>query len=171
MNIKNFKYDETKKAFKNKMILTATLIGIIGLSMTGCVQKQDFKQLDINKVQTESTTIDERKEYYSELEKMIEGLSDNEYDKYAIDLKEEFEGAPADDTIMILRNDNVYKGVIKTSESKTKLSPGVYKVISLNEPDDESSFGEIELLDSGEEVTIKVDYNTYKVSISNHKAK
>lgn len=172
MNIRNFEYDATKKAFKEKLILTATLMGIIGFTLTGCVAKPTtFKELDRNKVQTETTTYDERKEYYKEIDKMFRNLSQEDKEEYMIDVNVIFVGAPEDDKIMFLRNDGVYKGDLKTTESKTKLTPGVYKVISLNAEEGEGLLGEIELLEPGEDVTIKVDYNSKTATVSNHKAK
>ena len=71
-----------------------------------------------------------------------------------------------DDDIIFLRNDNVYKGDLYDGDDSIGLPPGIYRVISEKVDGHQSNFGEISILTPGEDVTLNVDYNSYKASIS-----
>ncbi len=148
---------------KKEIILIFTCAFV--LLLTGCTGGK-YKKLDRSKVETSSTSIDERREYYEGMDSMIDDMSDEEYEKYCIKLNVEYINPDLSDTIMFLRNDDVYKGDLKTTEHHTKLAPGVYRVISLRLPKDQAVFGEIEILESGKTVTLTLDYDHSTLKLS-----
>lgn len=152
---------------------------LVSLLLSGCVQQpnpdadpkpdaNEFKELDRNQVATDLSDIIDREKYYEEhVDNVLDDLSESEIDKYLVTIHFTFKNmdkASDDEMIMFLRNDNVLKGDLAIHKSNTfQAGPGVYRVISLKLPKDESIFGEIELLQPGADVQFEIDYATHTV--------
>jgi len=173
MEIRNLKFDLSKKAFSKKVVLITISI-LTGLSMTSCSlnDNQTLPEIDKNKIETKDTTLEDRKKYYDEIDKMIDKLSEKEKDIYYIGINVEFQNAPPEeDTIMFLRNDNEFKGDLTTNDNFIELSPGIYKVISSNITENNGNLGEIEVLEVGKDLSLTIDYNNKTATVSPHMTK
>ena len=128
-----------------KKIAAMAIISVaVVLSITGCNQNADedsvFHTLDIEQLETDTTDINDRAEYY-----------DKNYEE---------------DYIIFLRNDNVYEGDLYDGDDTIGLSPGIYRVISSKaEGGRGAALGDIYLLKPGEDVTLNVDYTSSKATI------
>lgn len=168
MKIKNLKFDLSKNAFSKKVVLITISI-LTSLSMTSCSlnDKQTYPEIDRDKIKTEDTTLEDRKKYYDEIDKMINKLSEEEKENYYIDINVEFQNVLAEeDTIMFLRNDNEFKGDLTTNDNFIELPPGIYKVISNNTTENSGNLGEIEVLEIGKDLNLTIDYNSKTATLS-----
>lgn len=151
---------------KSKLVL-ATLSLAVGLSLTGCGTDK-YSELDINRINTATTTLDDREEYYQKhVEEVQNNMTDAEKEVYYINLDIERIGDdsyPNDDLIFI-RNDNVIKASISNNRKQISLEPGIYEIRSHNVEENYGSLGEIEILKPGENVKLTVNYDTKTVSI------
>ena len=139
------------------------------LSITGCNQNADedsaFQTLDIEQLETDTTDINDRAEYYDKnVDDRIDEMTDEEKEKFYVNLTLTYTGREyyEEDYIIFLRNDNVYEG------DTIGLSPGIYRVISSKaEGGRGAALGDIYLLTPGEDVTLNVDYTSSKATIIN----
>ena len=139
------------------------------LSITGCNQNADedsaFQTLDIEQLETDTTDINDRAEYYDKnVDDRIDEMTDEEKEKFYVNLTLTYTGREyyEEDYIIFLRNDNVYEG------DTIGLSPGIYRVISSKaEGGRGAALGYIYLLTPGEDVTLNVDYTSSKATIIN----
>lgn len=144
------------------------------LSITGCNQNADedsvFQTLDIEQLETDTTDINDRAEYYDKnVDDRIDEMTDEEKEKFYVNLTLTYTGREyyEEDYIIFLRNDNVYKGDLYDGDDTIGLPPGIYKVISEKIEGHDSDLGEIYLLTPGEAVTMNVDYTSLKATITN----
>ena len=169
----------TKKNIKKKFALVAISVAI-GSMATGCNQNINsnqyinenngiYQQLNEEKLDSNTTDINDRADYYEKyVEDKMDKMSESEKLNYYVNVKVNYIGRENydDDDIIFLRNDNVYKGDLYDGDDSIGLPPGIYRVISEKVDGHQSSFGEISILTPGEDVTLNVDYNSYKASIS-----
>lgn len=87
------------------------------LSITGCNQNADedsaFQTLDIEQLETDTTDINDRAEYYDKnVDDRIDEMTDEEKEKFYVNLTLTYTGREyyEEDYIIFLRNDNVYEG-------------------------------------------------------------
>lgn len=158
-----------------KKIATMAIISMaVVLSITGCNQNADedsaFQTLDIEQLETDTTDINDRAEYYDKnVDDRIDEMNDEEKEKFYVNLTLTYTGREyyEEDYIIFLRNDNVYKGDLYDGDDTIGLPPGIYKVISEKIEGHDSDLGEIYLLTPGEAVTMNVDYTSLKATITN----
>lgn len=146
---------------------------------TGCSHSQSadtdsdtdsvYQTLDVKQLESETTDVNDRADYYDKnVDNRIEEMTDEEKEKFYVNLtvtytgRENYDG----DYIIFLRNDNVYEGDLYDGDDTIGLAPGVYRIIS-SKADDNGNFGEIYILTPGEDVTMSVDYNSFKATITN----
>lgn len=93
-----------------------------------------------------------------------ETLDEKQLD-FFVDVTVDYNGRDShpEDDIIFLRNDNVYEGDLYDGDDTISLPPGVYRIISEQV---DGNFGEIKLLTPGEEVRLKIDYDSKKASVS-----
>ena len=146
-------------------IISMTVVSAI----TGCSQDTDtdsdsaFQPLDVEQLESDTTDIDDRAEYYEKnVEDCMDEMTSEEKEKYYVNLTVTYTGREnyEEDDIIFLRNDNVYKGDFYDGDDTIGLSPGIYKVISEKIEGYDSDLGEIYLLTPGEAVTMNVDYTS-----------
>ena len=135
-----------------KIAAMAIISMAVVLSITGCNQNADedsaFQTLDIEQLETDTTDINDRAEYYDKnVDDRIDEMTDEEKEKFYVNLTLTYTGREyyEEDYIIFLRNDNVYEG----------------DTIGL------SALGDIYLLTPGEDVTLNVDYTSSKATIIN----
>ena len=179
MRISNFKNYVDWKNIKEKFALVAISVAI-GSMATGCNQNINsnqyinenngiYQQLNEEKLDSNTTDINDRADYYEKyVEDKMDKMSESEKLNYYVNVKVNYIGRENydDDDIIFLRNDNVYKGDLYDGDDSIGLPPGIYRVISEKVDGHQSNFGEISILKPGEDVTLNVDYNSYKASIS-----
>ena len=114
-----------------KIAAMAIISMAVVLSITGCNQNADedsaFQTLDIEQLETDTTDINDRAEYYDKnVDDRIDEMTDEEKEKFYVNLTLTYTGREyyEEDYIIFLRNDNVYEG------DTIGLSPGIYRVIS-----------------------------------------
>ena len=177
MKINNFKNYVDWKSIKKKFALVAISVAI-GSMVTGCnqnVNNEEVSNTNINiyqslseeKLDTDTTTVEERAAYYDKyVDNIFEEMTDAEKLNYYVNIKvnytgrENFEG----DNIIFLRNDNVYEGDLFDGDDTIGIAPGVYRIISAK-AEENGNFGDITILTPGEDITLNVDYNNYKVTV------
>ena len=151
-----------------KKIAAMAIISVaVVLSITGCNQNADedsaFQTLDIEQLETDTTDINDRAEYYDKnVDDRIDEMTDEEKEKFYVNLTLTYTGREyyEEDYIIFLRNDNVYEG------DTIGLSPGIYRVISSKaEGGRGAALGDIYLLTPGGDVTLNVDYTSSKATI------
>lgn len=124
--------------------------------------KLDRKMLD-----TETTDIDDRAEYYdTHVTHVMNYMDEDEKADYRVKINMKYVGAEEykGDYISFLRNDNVISGFVYTLEVEdTELRPGIYQAISSELDEEHCNFGEFEILTPGEEITLEIDYTTHTV--------
>ena len=151
-------------------IISMTVVSAI----TGCSQATDtesaFQTLDVEQLESETTDINDRAEYYEKnVEDRMDEMTSEEKEKYYVNLTVTYTGREnyEEDDIIFLRNDNVYKGDLYDGDDTIGLPPGIYKVISEKIEGHDSDLGEIYLLTPGEAATMNVDYTSLKATITN----
>lgn len=179
MRISNFKNYVDWKNIKKKFALVAISVAI-GSMATGCNQNINsnqyinenngiYQQLNEEKLDSDTTDINDRADYYEKyVDDKIDKMSESEKLNYYVNIKVNYTGREnySGDDIIFLRNDNVYEGDLYDGDDSIGLPPGIYRVISEKVDGHQSNFGEISILTPGEDVTLNVDYNSYKASIS-----
>ena len=157
-----------------KIAAMAIISMAVVLSITGCNQNADedsaFQTLDIEQLETDTTDINDRAEYYDKnVDDRIDEMTDEEKEKFYVNLTLTYTGREyyEEDYIIFLRNDNVYEGDLYDGDDTIGLPPGIYKVISEKIEGHDSDLGEIYLLTPGEAVIMNVDYTSLKATITN----
>ena len=95
---------------------------------------QKIKKLDPKKLDSETTDINDRADYY---EKYVtepgDDMDEEERSKYRVTLHMIYKNAEQyqQDMIIFLRNDNVVEGSMDVGEPDIGLLPGVFRVISM----------------------------------------
>lgn len=178
MKINNFKNYVDWKNIKKKFALVAISVAI-GSMVTGCTQNISNQQTSNNNISiyqslseeqlnTDTTTVEDRAAYYDKyVDDRIDKMTDAERLNFYVNIKVNYIGREnfEDDNIIFLRNDNVYEGDLYDGDDTIGLAPGVYRIIS-SKAEENGNFGDISILTPGEDVTLNVDYNSYKASIS-----
>lgn len=132
---------------------------------------QKIKKLDPEKLNSETTDINDRADYY---EKYVTEPGDNmdeeERSKYRVTLHMVYKNAEQyqQDMIIFLRNDNVVEGSMDVGEPDIGLLPGVFRVISMMIEGHDLNLGEIEILEPGTEYTLTIDYAQKKAILSDY---
>ena len=95
-----------------KIAAMAIISMAVVLSITGCNQNADedsaFQILDIEQLETDTTDINDRAEYYDKnVDDRIDEMTDEEKEKFYVNLTLTYTGR---EYIIFLRNDNVYEG-------------------------------------------------------------
>ena len=99
-----------------KIAAMAIISMAVVLSITGCNQNADedsaFQTLDIEQLETDTTDINDRAEYYDKnVDDRIDEMTDEEKEKFYVNLTLTYTGEYyEEDYIIFLRNDNVYEG-------------------------------------------------------------
>ena len=100
-----------------KIAAMAIISMAVVLSITGCNQNADedsaFQTLDIEQLETDTTDINDRAEYYDKnVDDRIDEMTDEEKEKFYVILTLRYTGRDyyVEDYIIFLRNDNVYEG-------------------------------------------------------------
>ena len=100
-----------------KIAAMAIISMAVVLSITGCNQNADedsaFQTLDIEQLETDTTDINDRAEYYDKnVDDRIDEMTDEEKEKFYVNLTLTYTGIEyyEEDYIIFLRNDNVYEG-------------------------------------------------------------
>ena len=117
---------------------------------------QKIKKLDPEKLDSETTDINDRADYY---EKYVtepgDDMDEEERSKYRVTLHMSYKNAEQyqQDMIIFLR---------------IGLLPGVFRVISMMIEGHDSNLGEIEILEPGMEYTLTIDYAQKKAILSDY---
>lgn len=149
---------------------------------TGCSHSQSadtdsdtdpvYQTLDVKQLETDTTNIHDRADYYDKhIDDRIEEMTDEERKKFYVNLtltytgRENYEG----DYIIFLRNDNVYEGDLYDGDDTIGIAPGIYRLISgkAGGQGEGAALGDLYILTPGEDVTLNVDYNSEKATIIN----
>ena len=103
-------------SYNFKKIAAMAIISMTVVSaITGCSQDTDsaFQTLDVEQLESETTDINDRAEYYEKnVEDRMDEMTSEEKEKYYVNLTVTYTGREnyEEDDIIFLRNDNVYKG-------------------------------------------------------------
>lgn len=104
-----------------KIAAMAIISMAVVLSITGCNQNADadsaFQTLDIEQLETDTTDINDRAEYYDKnVDDRIDEMTDEEKEKFYVNLTLTYTGREyyEEDYIIFLRNDNVYEAIFMT---------------------------------------------------------
>lgn len=133
---------------------------------------QKIKKLDPEKLNSETTDINDRADYY---EKYVtepgDDMDEEERSKYRVTLHMIYKNAEQyqQDMIIFLRNDNVVQGSMDVGEPDIGLLPGVFRVICMMLEGHDANLGEIEILEPGMEYTLTIDYDQKKAILSDYK--
>lgn len=133
---------------------------------------QKIKKLDPEKLDSETTDINDRADYY---EKYVtepgDDMDEEERSKYRVTLHMIYKNAEQyqQDMIIFLRNDNVVQGSMDVGEPDIGLLPGVFRVICMMLEGHDANLGEIEILEPGMEYTLTIDYDQKKAILSDYK--
>ena len=133
---------------------------------------QKIKKLDPEKLNSETTDINDRADYY---EKYVtepgDDMDEEERSKYRVTLHMVYKNAEQyqQDMIIFLRNDNVVQGSMDVGEPDIGLLPGVFRVICMMLEGHDANLGEIEILEPGMEYTLTIDYDQKKAILSDYK--
>lgn len=152
------------------VLVLCCIVFISGCNMSG-QDNQKIKKLDPEKLDSETTDINDRADYY---EKYVTEPGDNmdeeERSKYRVTLHMVYKNAEQyqQDMIIFLRNDNVVEGSMDVGEPDIGLLPGVFRVISMMIEGHDSNLGEIEILEPGMEYTLTIDYAQKKAILSDY---
>lgn len=152
------------------VLVLCCIVFISGCNMSG-QDNQKIKKLDPEKLDSETTDINDRADYY---EKYVTEPGDNmdeeERSKYRVTLHMVYKNAEQyqQDMIIFLRNDNVVEGSMDVGEPDIGLLPGVFRVISMMIAEHDSNLGEIEILEPGMEYTLTIDYAQKKAILSDY---
>ena len=157
-----------------KIAAMAVISAAVVSTITGCSQNADadsmFQTLDIEQIETDTTDIDDRADYYDKyIDNRIEEMTDEERKKFYVNItltytgRENYEG----DNIIFLRNDNVYEGDLYNGDDTIGIAPGIYRLISCKAGGQGAALGDLYILTPGEDVTLNVDYNSEKATIIN----
>ena len=153
------------------ILLLCCIVFISGCNMPG-QDNQKIKKLDPEKLDSETTDINDRADYY---EKYVtepgDDMDEEERSKYRVTLHMIYKNAEQyqQDMIIFLRNDNVVEGSMDVGEPDIGLLPGVFRVISMMIEGHDSNLGEIEILEPGMEYTLTIDYAQKKAILSDYK--
>ena len=125
-------------------IISMTVVSAI----TGCSQDTDsaFQTLDVEQLESETTDINDRAEYYKKyVEDKLDDMTREEKLDFFVDVTVDYNGRDShpEDDIIFLRNDNVYEGDLYDGDDTISLPPGVYRIISEQV---DGNLGEIKLL-------------------------
>lgn len=152
------------------VLLLCCIVFISGCNMPG-QDDQKIKKLDPEKLDSETTDINDRADYY---EKYVtepgDDMDEEERSKYRVTLHMIYKNAEQyqQDMIIFLRNDNVVEGSMDVGEPDIGLLPGVFRVISMMIEGHDSNLGEIEILEPGMEYTLTIDYAQKKAILSDY---
>lgn len=151
---------------KTRLVL-ATLSLAAGLSLSGCSTNK-YSELNVNMINSEDTTVKDRKEYYEEnVDELLYKMNEAEKENYYVNVELEYVGEEnyKGDNIMFLRNDDTYMGDIRNSSNQIYITPGIHRVVSRDVLENNGILGEIEVLKPGETVKLIVNYDTKTVTI------
>lgn len=133
---------------------------------------QKIKKLDPEKLNSETTDINDCADYY---EKYVtepgDHMDEEERSKYRVTLHMVYKNAEQyqQDMIIFLRNDNVVQGSMDVGEPDIGLLPGVFRVICMMLEGHDANLGEIEILEPGMEYMLTIDYDQKKAILSDYK--
>ena len=133
---------------------------------------QKIKKLDHEKLNSETTDINDRADYYEKyVTEPSDHMDEEERSKYHVTLHMVYENAEQyqQDMIIFLRNDNVVQGSMDVGEPDIGLLPGVFRVICMMLEGHDANLGEIEILEPGMEYTLTIDYDQKKAILSDYK--
>ena len=154
---------------KKKKVFAAALI-ILLVALAGCGENTEnagrYETLDEKQLDSDQTDINDRAEYYKKyVEEKLDDMTREEKLDFFVDVTVDYSGRDShpEDDIIFLRNDNVYEGDLYDGDDTISLPPGIYRIISEQV---DGNFGEIKLLTPGEEVRLKIDYDSKKASVS-----
>lgn len=164
--------ERRKKSHEKRIsvLLLCCIVFISGCNMPG-QDDQKIKKLDPEKLDSETTDINDRADYY---EKYVtepgDQMDEEERSKYRVTLHMVYKNAEQyqQDMIIFLRNDNVVEGSMDVGEPDIGLLPGVFRVISMMIEEHDSNLGEIEILEPGMEYTLTIDYAQKKAILSDY---
>ena len=153
------------------ILILCCITFISGCNMPG-QDDQKIKKLDPEKLDSETTDINDRADYY---EKYVtepgDDMDEEERSKYRVTLHMIYKNAEQyqQDMIIFLRNDNVVQGSMDVGEPDIGLLPGVFRVICMMLEGHDANLGEIEILEPGMEYTLTIDYDQKKAILSDYK--
>ena len=153
------------------ILILCCITFISGCNMTGG-DDQKIKKLDPEKLNSETTDINDRADYY---EKYVtepgDHMDEEERSKYRVTLHMVYKNAEQyqQDMIIFLRNDNVVQGSMDVGEPDIGLLPGVFRVICMMLEGHDANLGEIEILEPGMEYKLTIDYDQKKAILSDYK--
>lgn len=153
------------------ILILCCIIFISGCNMTGR-DDQKIKKLDPEKLNSETTDINDRADYYEKyVTEPSDHMDEEERSKYRVTLHMVYENAEQyqQDMIIFLRNDNVVQGSMDVGEPDIGLLPGVFRVICMMLEGHDANLGEIEILEPGMEYTLTIDYDQKKAILSDYK--
>lgn len=160
-------YINRNRSKKKKMFAAALTILLVTLA--GCGENTEnagaYETLDEKQLDSDRTDINDRAEYYEKyVEDKLDDMTREEKLDFFVDVTVDYSGRDShpEDDIIFLRNDNVYEGDLYDGDDTISLPPGIYRIISEQV---DGNFGEIKLLTPGEEVRLKIDYDSQKASI------
>lgn len=133
---------------------------------------QKIKKLDPEKLNSETTDINDRADYYEKyVTEPSDDMDEEERSKYRVTLHMVYKNAEQyqQDMIIFLRNDNVVEGSMDVGEPDIGLLPGVFRVICMMLEGHDANLGEIEILEPGMEYTLTIDYDQKKAILSDYK--
>ena len=156
------------------LALVIVLAGCGSTELSGQTEDADaagtdlfYAPLDRNKIDSETTTVADRAEYYKEtVDHVVKRMTEEEQDAFYVTLNVVYasEIIP-NDNLIFFRNDDVYEGDIRSSETQIQVVPGIYSVISHKTEENNGNLGEIELLVPGEVVTLVIDYDAHTATL------
>lgn len=148
------------------ILLLCLITGLGGCGVTG-EPDQKIKTLDAEKVDSETTDINDRAAYYEKyVDDPRQDMDKKECYKYYVMLHMVYKHAEAyaGDIIIFLRNDNVCLGSMDVGEPDIGLMPGIFRVIFC--------FGdaceEIQILEPGKEYTLTIDFEKKTAKLSDY---
>ena len=153
------------------ILILCCIIFISGCNMTGR-DDQKIKKLDPEKLNSETTDINDRADYYEKyITEPSDDMDEEERSKYRVTLHMVYKNAEQyqQDMIIFLRNDNVVEGSMDVGEPDIGLLPGVFRVICTMLEGHDANLGEIEILEPGMEYTLTIDYDQKKAILSDYK--
>ncbi len=167
-------YIDNKTAIINGITIAAAVI--LGMTITSTFQpkttnnnqstistESTYQKLDKNKLNSKTTTVEDRKIYYQKnVDTILKNMTAKEKNAFYVKLNLKYQNNKSNstDNLTFLRNDNQYQKDISIKTKTVSIPPGIYKLLS-----DNVDLGEIELLTPGTNLNISIDYTTKTITI------
>lgn len=144
--------------FRLVKVVISTVITLIFVTLfTGVFNStSENNQLDLTKIDTDKTSLEERITYYDKIDKKVEKMTEENQSKYFVTIELNFENFETTETIVFTRNDERKVYSTTTNEKEIKLPPGIYKVSNSNTT---NVYKEMQLINPGYTYPLDLNYN------------